>query len=264
MADSQSSKTRKSASRNGGYENGYGYGGGFQWLCCLKAWFAELITCYSLAVIAVPASVLFFQYTGAHLTPFDYSWAFTVITIVSGLLFRNFAWFISPHIALQALWNMWRRGTMTGGDFWMTTIVSWFGSGGGWFLGAFTIWGIHDGNLHPIASLSNIDSFGVIFFYNIVGMVLQCHLYTLATSKQEWSWKILGMGLLQGVLIERFAPIVGGFFNLWASLAFMLVFDNWGSTQFWAILLATFLAPFITAIFTSTLFRMPSTIDEED
>jgi len=252
------SKSRKSNNNGGGGATVAGQSGP-QWMCWGKAMLAELVSTYALGLIAVPAAVLFHQYTGEHLIPFDYAWTFAILTTVTGFMFRNSAWYLSPHIAFMSMGSMMRRGLFNKWVWCAITMASWAGLGG-YFLAAWTVWAVHDGNLHPTVSLSNIDSFGIIFLYNMVGMTLECLLFVLATDKEEWSWKFLGMGLLKGVLIQRYAPIVGGFFNLYISLAYMIIFGNWGSTQFWAMFLATFLAPFLASIL-STIFLSNSVVD---
>jgi hypothetical protein len=247
---SEKKKSRGGSTRSGGGDDD---GNDPAWKDMGRSFWSELWSCFLIGTLAAGSNVLTRQFTGHSLDPLSYGLAFGLMYVATAFPFHHAAWFVSPNVLIASWWSM-KADDMSWGmqSHYFCILVAQFG---GWTLAALAFWGLTAGNLDNAAALSNVHDFGTIFFYEVVGQTLMCQIYLMASACVDKSFRFIGMAALETVLVGVFFNVTGGSGNFARTFAYQIILGTWDWTVAGAVLLATFVAPFLAVLFQNYIYR---------
>lgn len=219
----------------------------------IRGFVGSLLTAFLFGALSVPAAVYAIGFGGPALSNWEYGGVAAAVLFATGLVFNQWeAWHhFAPHLSIAGvLWDEERKFT------WWTalyTLICSVGSLAGYFISHAIAMGIVSFSTANASTLTSA-TFGQDFYFEFIGMLLVSHVFLFSSREFGGVWGVVGIAVLQGALIAAFGPVTGGSFNFWRTLAVGALEGNLSLTGWGPKLIATIVAPIITAIVKLLLF----------
>lgn len=213
----------------------------------VQTFLGSLITSFMFGALSVPAAVYAIGFGFPALSNWEYGGIATVVLLATGLVFNQWrAWHhFTPNLSIACLLHD-EECKMT---WWkaLLTLIGVVGSLGGYFIAHAIAGAIVSFSTANASTLTSV-TFGPDFYFEFLGMLLVTHVFLFSSMEFSGVWGVVGISVLQGGLIAAFGPVTGGSFNFWRTLAVGVIEGNLGLTGWGPKLLATIVAPILTAI----------------